>query len=95
MRFPGRTKVIFHAEMNLPVAAGKPALTPFGQLRGLCHFLHPQQIAKETPRGLLPTRRHRELDVIDIDEWSVRQGSMIAADWQPRKRGGSTSSSLG
>jgi hypothetical protein len=80
MRLLRWTKITLYAQMNLHVPAREPAPAThrqFGRLGNLCQS---QQIAKEAPRNILSTPRHRQLDMIDIDKWRFRQASMIAAD---------------
>jgi len=65
MGFWGRTKILFHAQMDLHVAAGKPASATLRQLCWLLQLGHAQQIAVEGARGILLVRGHRELNVIN------------------------------
>jgi hypothetical protein len=66
--FLRRTKIGFDPEMDLHIAAGKPASAALGEFGRLKDFSHTKQIAVKGASTLFFARGHRELDVIDGEE---------------------------
>ena len=64
-----RTKIIFHAQMNLDVSTLEPASTTFGQFVRLRQLGHAEDVNVEAPCAILSTSRHSELNVIDGSKW--------------------------
>ena len=77
VRLLRRTKIIFHAEMNLNFTTRKPAASALGQFGWFCDFRHAKYVDKKATRRLLAARWHGELHVIDVKKRIFRQGSAM------------------
>ena len=63
MRFPGRTKILFHAQMNLNIAASEPETTPLGEVGRLWNFFHAEESTVELAGLIFVPFRHGKLNV--------------------------------
>jgi hypothetical protein len=68
MCLPRGTEIGFASNMELHIAAGKPASSALRQFRRLGDLGHTEQIAIEPSRGSFFSGRHSELYVVDIGE---------------------------
>lgn len=83
--FPGRTKILFHPQMDLYAAALEPAAATLREFRRLCNLNHAQQISVESPGALLTTSGQSKLHVIDCSERMIRHETrnLLATDNWP------------
>ena len=77
VRLPRRAEVLFDADMNLHRSTREPNATAFGQEWRLGYLLHPQQLAVETPRGILAARRRSQLNVVNRRKGMVSHTPML------------------
>jgi len=82
VRFLGRLKIPFHADVHLLRAALEPAASTRTQDRGLLDFFHPQDRAIEISRRGFASFGRRNLNVIDARHTWIHttQNSMILQD---------------
>jgi hypothetical protein len=83
-----RTEIRIYAQVEPKSAAPEPRTPSPGEIRGL-HFLgQPQDARIESARRRFLARRHRKLDVIEIDDFthnSILQSVGITFPLQPRR----------
>src|SRR5579863_3311169 len=98
MGFPGWKKILLDAEMNLYIAACKPAPTALCEFHGLWDFYHSQHVAIELTCRVFLSGGHRNLDMIDRREMSGEHdagqclsgttGAGVISPWRSISRNG-------
>lgn len=78
MGFPGRTKVRLHAEVHLGPGSSKPGASALGEMRRLRYLSQTEDSAVKTPRLVLLSRRHGQLDVMNAYDAHVKRVPTIA-----------------
>jgi hypothetical protein len=78
MSFPRRSKILFHAKMDLHASACKPAPTPLCQFNWLRNLDHPQQFHEKTPRFRLASARHRQLHMINCGKGNGHRAFILS-----------------
>lgn len=64
-------EAVVDAEMDLNPIGFEPAATPLGKVRRLGRFRKAQHVSIERSCTLLLAGGHRELDVVDTDNWHL------------------------
>ena len=64
MRLAGRAEVVLDAQVQLEPAGPEPHAAPAGEVRGLRHLGHPEDVAVEPAQHVLGAARRGELDVV-------------------------------
>lgn len=77
VRLLGRKEVFFNAEVNLYIAAFKPASAAARELCGFRDLAHSENACVKATRSIFFARRHRKLHVVNCGEWSGGSHSLL------------------
>ena len=71
MRLGCGMKVFVDTEMDLHTIGFEPAATPLGEVRRFGRLKKAKHVSIEPSGMLLPTSRHRKLNMVDTDNWHL------------------------